>query len=577
MTGGPAQEVRPAAARPPRVVMLVANPCTHDARVIREAETLAAAGYEVRVLCKLTRNVAAPLLETRNGVVYERFQAPRPRPVAAAPAPPLAATPPVRPQPLPPPAATAAPSPPGTVATRAPDEPGEVVSEAVERDEIEMPPEDEDEDDDEHRGLLSPLKRGLRRGWRALKRTARRGWRALKRAARRSWRTLKRWLRLAWRDLKRWLRQRRRDLRLAWRDLRRWARLRRRDLRLAWRELRRKASWSPDKVVARWLAPTRRWRDLADAAVPRLVELAPEVIHAHDLETLEAGFQAARRTGARLVYDAHEIEVGRMPPRPWLHRLQIERQEGRRIRAVDAVVTVGHGLARYFTERYGAPPATVVFNTPKLDPGERAPGELRRDCGLGPGTPLAVYVGNIGAGRGILASVAALVHAPEVHLAIIGPHRPAYQALVEAAAREHGVSERLHILPPVPPQHVVSHVASATFGICLIEDTCLNHRLSMPNKLFEMTFAGLPLVGSDLPEIGRYLRETGVGLAVDPTDPAAIAAAFCELAAHPERYRPDAATLARVAATYGWPAQAEKLLDLYAGLAGRPTPLRAAA
>ena len=129
----------------------------------------------------------------------------------------------------------------------------------------------------------------------------------------------------------------------------------------------------------------------------------------------------------------------------------------------------------------------------------------------------------------------------------------------------------------VPPQQGVGHAPSAPFGFCLREAPCLNHRLSMPNKLFEMTFAGLPLVGSDLPEIGRYLRETGVGLAVDPTDPAAIAAAFRELAAHPERYRPDAATLARVAATYGWPAQAEKLLDLYAGLAGRPTPLRAAA
>jgi glycosyltransferase involved in cell wall biosynthesis len=574
MTGDPAQEVRPAAAaaRPPRVVMIVANPCTHDARVIREAETLAAAGYEVRVLCKLTRNVAVPLLETRNGVVYERFQAPKPRPVAVAPPAPVATPappPPARPQPLPPPAATAA-RPPGTARGAA-----AVESAAVEPDELALAPAGDDAD--EHRSLLSPLRRAARHLWRGLKRATRRGWRALRRAARRGWRSLKRAARRGWRKLKRWARLRRRDLRLTWRELKRWARLRRRDLRLAWRELRRKARWSPDKIVARWLAPTRRWRELAAAVVPRLVELAPEVIHAHDLETLEAGFQAARRTGARLVYDAHEIEVGRMPPRPWLHRLQIEWQEGRRIRAVDAVVTVGHGLARYFTERYGAPPATVVFNTPKLDPGERAPGELRRACGLGPGTPLAVYVGNIGAGRGILTSVAALVHAPEVHLAIIGPHRPAYQALVEAAARAHGVSERLHILPPVPPQHVVSHVASATFGICLIEDTCLNHRLSMPNKLFEMTFAGLPLVGSDLPEIGRYLRETGVGLAVDPTDPVAIAAAFRELAAHAPRYRPDAATLARVAATYGWPAQAEKLLDLYAGLVGRPRPLRAAA
>ncbi len=50
--------------------MLLWNPCISDSRVIKEAESLARGGYEVRVFCVKDRRV--PDLETRNGVTYER-------------------------------------------------------------------------------------------------------------------------------------------------------------------------------------------------------------------------------------------------------------------------------------------------------------------------------------------------------------------------------------------------------------------------------------------------------------------------------------------------------------------------
>ena len=58
-----------------------------------------------------------------------------------------------------------------------------------------------------------------------------------------------------------------------------------------------------------------------------------------------------------------------------------------------------------------------------------------------------------------------------------------------------------------------------------IQPTTLNHRLTTPNKLFEAMAAGVPVVASDLPGMAAIVRETGCGLLVDPTDPAAMAAA----------------------------------------------------
>jgi hypothetical protein len=55
-----------------KVAMLVSNPCNPDYRVVKEAESLAKAGYDVRVFCVWQRGLAAPAFEQINGVTYVR-------------------------------------------------------------------------------------------------------------------------------------------------------------------------------------------------------------------------------------------------------------------------------------------------------------------------------------------------------------------------------------------------------------------------------------------------------------------------------------------------------------------------
>lgn len=55
-----------------RVAMIVPNPCSPDFRVMKQAETLAKAGYEVRVYCTWKRGLGVPKIETINGVEYYR-------------------------------------------------------------------------------------------------------------------------------------------------------------------------------------------------------------------------------------------------------------------------------------------------------------------------------------------------------------------------------------------------------------------------------------------------------------------------------------------------------------------------
>ena len=52
--------------------MVVPNVCNPDFRVMKEAESLAAAGYDVRVYCSWKPGLGLPMKETINGVTYIR-------------------------------------------------------------------------------------------------------------------------------------------------------------------------------------------------------------------------------------------------------------------------------------------------------------------------------------------------------------------------------------------------------------------------------------------------------------------------------------------------------------------------
>ena len=47
-------------------------------------------------------------------------------------------------------------------------------------------------------------------------------------------------------------------------------------------------------------------------------------------------------------------------------------------------------------------------------------------------------------------------------------------------------------LPSVPLEELLAHTAQADVGVTLLQDTCQNHRLAPPNKLFEYIAAGIP-------------------------------------------------------------------------------------
>jgi glycosyltransferase involved in cell wall biosynthesis len=249
---------------------------------------------------------------------------------------------------------------------------------------------------------------------------------------------------------------------------------------------------------------------------------SPELVHANDYNTMWIGIVAKLLRRSRLVYDAHELwpDQGRSEWRPW----QIA-CEWLFLRAADATVAANPGIADTLARRYRVPTPVVVRNVPERMAQRPAPPE-----GLRAGAaPLAMYVGGLAPERGIEEMIRALALVPDLRLRFMGYGSADYRAALDRIAAEAGVTDRIEHRPPVEPAAVAETIAGADLGVVLTQATCLNNVQSLPNKLFEYTVAGLPVIASDLPVIAAIVRGEDIGEVVDPADVEAIAAAMRRL------------------------------------------------
>jgi len=304
---------------------------------------------------------------------------------------------------------------------------------------------------------------------------------------------------------------------------------------------------------------------IENAAGERVVALRPRVIHAHDLVTLPAAVRIAQRAGARVVYDAHELERHRNGL-GLVGRALAGRRERQYIRRADAVVTVSDSIAEWLMREYEIDRPVVVLNSPAWSGVRKDADNIRQRLGLDARSPIVAYVGKVTFNRGIEQLVGALSYLPNWHVALLGSRDEGTVARIEALASRLEVAERVHMVEPVDASEVMSFIATADVGAVLTQDTCLSYRFSMPNKLFEMSFAGLPLCVSDLPEQRRFVEEIGNGVVVDGSAPEDIAKGLARVYAERQEFHLTEDRRATLAARYGWPLQADRLVGLYRAL-----------
>jgi len=220
------------------------------------------------------------------------------------------------------------------------------------------------------------------------------------------------------------------------------------------------------------------------------------VIAAHTVWVLPLCWVLSRRTGASLVYNAHELETetGTMTG---FKQKAAKFIESRLVTKCSIVSVVNSSIADWYEHEYPIRRPVVVGNVPVV---RDATLHLRERLGVTPDEMLYVHTGNLAGGRNIPLILAAFSSSAH-HVVFLGDGHLREAVLAECASHSN-----IHWLPPVDHDLIVAHVREADVGLCLIE--CihdLSDELSSPNKLLESLAANTPPLCSDLVEARRLL------------------------------------------------------------------------
>ena len=311
----------------------------------------------------------------------------------------------------------------------------------------------------------------------------------------------------------------------------------------------------------------RFWR----SAARRAATLAPSVLHCHDLDTAIAGLLARRRLARvrdlggipRLVLDFHELyRQSNMIPRGVAGRLVgavaalVERVA---IPRSDAVLVANPGSMSAYRRYERDCEFHIIENAPEKT--RFVPHGPRRTQ---PDEPLTIgYMGQKRDATSLLNLIG--VTRGDARLRAILAGGGVGAAEVEAAASGCArleVSGRF-VYDDLPELYKRCDVIYAVYDASL-----LNWRTAFPVKVMEAMACALPVIVAQGTWVADYVREHGIGLAVDP-GPGPLHTALATLLEDPAAAR-EMGTRGRerIDAGLNWEAVADRLVGVYRGLLG---------
>lgn len=312
---------------------------------------------------------------------------------------------------------------------------------------------------------------------------------------------------------------------------------------------------------------------------PLVAAWAPDLIHAHDANTLTAAGRMAKKLGIPFVYDSHELWTQRNRPKTTLSvRVRESLNERRWARRAARVITVSPSIATWLRTHYrlrempelvrNIPPSSGILPS-------REGGRLRELAGLRPSDKVVVYCGGITTNRGIESAIEAVATLPQGHhLVLLGyTNHIKYEEGLRKLVEEQGLSDRVHFVGKVPSEEVSAALADADVSLVLTQPTCLSYAYSLPNKLFESVHAGIPIVSTDLVDAAALIEHYGVGETVAVgADTAELAARIKDVIARSGEFR---ASAARAASELTWVHEADRLVAVWARALGVTPQARA--
>lgn len=252
------------------------------------------------------------------------------------------------------------------------------------------------------------------------------------------------------------------------------------------------------------------WRQRGPAwAVDAVRGRTWSAVVANDIEAVPLAFRLA--PADRIHVDLHEYAPRMREHWPvWrrVHQPYIRWICRRLVRRTASQTTVSPTIAREYGREFGFAPA-VVLNAPPFREGAPPP----------PGSPLRlVHSGGAMEHRGIeeLCAAVELTRADVVLDLYLVPADPAVMTAAREAAER---SDRVRVLDPVPPAHLVEVLARYDIGVHLLKPVNFNHDNALPNKVFDYLQARLAVITGPTAALAELVHGSAAGWVTEGFEP----------------------------------------------------------
>lgn len=292
-----------------------------------------------------------------------------------------------------------------------------------------------------------------------------------------------------------------------------------------------------------------------------LIGKKADVYLSNDLDTLLPNYLHSTFRNKHLVYDSHEYFTGT----PELQHKTTKRKvwqwlEKKLMPKADFLYTVNQSIADLYKKDYDVN-MRVVRNVP-----------LVSKSIIYTGSPifeknkfvLLLQGAGINKDRGAEELIEAIALLPDNFLLLLIGSGDAWDTLKNKTQQLH-LHEKIHFIEKVPFEKLKHYTSKAHLGISLDKPNCINHQLSLPNKVFDYIHAGVPVLASNMVEVKKVIDTYEVGHCIDEITPVTIADAIKWIHNHPEVYQKWKENTKKAAEALTWENE-QKVLDSYFSL-----------
>jgi glycosyltransferase involved in cell wall biosynthesis len=241
-------------------------------------------------------------------------------------------------------------------------------------------------------------------------------------------------------------------------------------------------------------------------------QLAPSHIHCHDLNSLLAGTWAKHKTGAKLVFDAHELmpeSLGGFKKTVW------DRIEKRCVDDCDYIIMPEKNRIAYFKDKYpGIEHVLLLENFPsRTDIPDQSYDLFRQLYPIVKGQKIILYTGLIAARRHVEELVESMtLCSDQFVLVLLGTTFRGYKEILRAKIKTLGVQDRVYLQAPVPHAEILRYMASCDIGTAFYRNTQVNNYYCASNKIYEYIALNKVVLTNDYPGLLETVGKNRQGL-----------------------------------------------------------------